>query len=308
MASAEKKQLIVGRFAPSPTGPLHFGSLVAALGSYLLAKQPAGKWLLRMEDLDPPRVVAGAADEMLRLLEQLGFAWDGEVLYQSQRFERYRQVLQQLAEQGLVFACSCSRRELIASAPHAGEDGPIYPGTCRNGAVGKRPERALRLRVLDEELSCVDQVFGLLRQNLQRELGDFVLQRVDGLYAYQLAVVVDDIDSGVNQVVRGADLLSSTPRQSYLYRCLCHPLPDYYHLPLALGDDARKLSKRHGESRIVTQENGSRALWSALQFLGQSPPVELIGAPPHELLAWGLAHFSAAAITPQERRAPVIDD
>ena len=294
----------VGRFAPSPTGPLHFGSLVAALGSYLLAKQAGGRWFLRVEDLDPPRVIPGSADSILRLLNFCGFEWDGKVLYQSLRFDRYRQVLRQLQERELVFACSCSRRELIASAPHSGDDGPIYPGTCRQGPIGQRPERSIRLRVPDHEISCQDLVFGPLRQNLQREVGDFVLQRADGLFAYQLAVVVDDIDSGINQVVRGADLLSSTPRQAYLYQCLQQPLPDYCHLPLALGDDEQKLSKRHGKSAIITAENSRRALWVAFQFLGQQPPDELLGAAGAELLAWGMENFSADRVQTSERRAP----
>lgn len=305
MAAGEQKS-IIGRFAPSPTGPLHFGSLVAAVGSYLLAKQAGGRWLLRMEDLDPPRVVAGAADGMLRLLDRLGFEWDGAVVYQSQRFERYRQVLQQLSERRLVFECSCSRRELVASAPHSGEDGPVYPGTCRNGPVGNRPERALRLLVPDELVICRDLVFGRLQQNLQRELGDFVLRRADGLYAYQLAVVVDDIDSGVNQVVRGADLLSSTPRQCYLYRCLQQLEPTYCHLPLALGSDAQKLSKRHGSTGVVSAAGGGQALWHALDFLGQLPPQELSSAPPRELLQWGLKHFDLRQVRPQSRTAPVL--
>lgn len=295
---------VTGRFAPSPTGPLHFGSLVAALGSYLLAKKTQGSWLLRMEDLDPPRVVPGAADEMLRLLAALAFEWDGEVLYQSQRLERYQQILQELTARQFLFDCSCSRREILASAPHPGEDGPIYPGTCRQGAVGQRSERALRLRVPDEALLWRDRIFGPLQQNLQREVGDFVLRRADGLFAYQLAVVVDDIDSGINQVVRGADLLSSTPRQVFLYRCLQQPLPDYYHLPLALGADAEKLSKRHGRSGLITIENGNRALWAALEFLGQQPPQELIGAAAGEILDWGIANFSASRVAPAEKLAP----
>lgn len=301
---AIKQKSIVGRFAPSPTGPLHFGSLVAALGSFLLAKQAGGRWLLRVEDLDPPRVVPGAADAMLRLLDQLGFEWNGEVVYQSQRYERYRQVLQSLAERRLVFECSCSRRELIASAPHSGEDGPVYPGTCRNGPVGSRPERALRLLVPDELVICRDLVFGHLQQNLRRELGDFVLQRADGLFAYQLAVVVDDIDSGVNQVVRGADLLSSTPRQIYLYQCLHQCEPSYCHLPLALGNDAQKLSKRHGNAGVVSAAGGGRALWHALDFLGQAPPHELCAAPPRELLQWGLEYFDLQQVKPQPQAAP----
>ncbi len=295
---------LVGRFAPSPTGPLHFGSLVAALGSYLLAKQAGGDWLLRVEDLDPPRVVVGSADAILKLLELCGFEWDGEVIYQSQRFSRYQQVLQQLRKRELVFDCSCSRRELIASAPHSGDDGPIYPGTCRRGPVGQRAERSLRLQVPDEEIFCQDLIFGTLRQNLQREVGDFVLQRADGLFAYQLAVVVDDIDSGVNQVVRGADLLSSTPRQVYLYQCLQQSRPDYYHLPLAVGVDGQKLSKRHGKSAIITPENRCQALWAAFCFLGQQPPGELVGASGSEVLDWGLRHFDVARVKTAECLAP----
>lgn len=304
MSFEEQTSPVVGRFAPSPTGPLHFGSLVAALGSYLLARQAGGRWLLRVEDLDPPRVVPGSADQILRLLDLLGFEWDGEVLCQSRRFDRYRQVLQQLQERDLLFDCSCSRRELIASAPHMGEDGPIYPGTCRQGPVGQRLERSLRLRVPDHEVLCRDLIFGSLRQNLQREVGDFVLQRADGLFAYQLAVVVDDIDSGVNQVVRGADLLSSTPRQVFLYQCLQQPVPIYYHLPLAMGADEQKLSKRHGKSAIITPENCRRALWAAFQFLGQQPPGELSGATEAELLAWGVDNFAVTQVEMTERRAP----
>ncbi|WP_303721138.1 tRNA glutamyl-Q(34) synthetase GluQRS [Malonomonas rubra] len=305
MELEKKKSLpVIGRFAPSPTGPLHFGSLVAALGSYLLAKQTGGQWLLRIEDLDPPRVIPGSADDILRSLDLFGFEWDGEVLYQSQRSERYREVLANLQQNHLLFPCSCTRRELIASAPHSGEDGPIYPGTCRQGVVGCRQERALRLRVPDEEIRWRDLIFGELHQNLQREVGDFILQRADGLFAYQLAVVVDDIDSSVNQVVRGADLLSSTPRQAYLYRCLQQPLPVYYHLPLALGDDRQKLSKRHGAAAIITMENRQQALWAALQFLGQSPPKDLAQADVSEQLAWGMEHFSPSAVTKEQQLVP----
>lgn len=295
---------IVGRFAPSPTGPLHFGSLVAALGSYLLARSGGGRWLLRVEDLDPPRVVAGAAEGMIRLLEQLGLEWDGDILYQSRRSERYRQVLEQLCEQQQVFDCSCSRREILLSAPHPGEEGPVYPGLCRQGPVGSRDELAIRLRVEDRAISYHDRLFGLQQQNLQREVGDFVLRRADGLFAYQLAVVVDDIDSGVTQVVRGADLLSSTPRQIYLYQCLQQALPDYYHLPLALGEDREKLSKRHGIPGVVTAENGALALWYALVFLGQPVSLALRSAPAKELLVWALENFSTRHISVEPQLAP----
>ena len=293
---------VIGRFAPSPTGPLHFGTLLAALGSYLQAKCCAGKGLIRIEDLDPPRVVPGAADTMLRLLEQLGFAWDGEIIYQSHRFARYQQVLEQLREQERVFACSCTRREILASAPHPGEEGPVYPGTCREGIRGSRSERAMRLRVPDADIIFRDGISGELKQNLEKEVGDFVLHRADGLFAYQLAVVVDDIDAGVTQVVRGADLLSSTPRQIYLYRCLDTISPDYFHLPLAFGDNDKKLSKRNGDIGLITRGNGANMLWRALDFLNQSPPEELFNAAPAELLCWGRENYHVERIPAENRQ------
>ena len=291
MQTESLENRITGRFAPSPTGPLHFGTLLAALGSFLLARQAGGRWLLRIEDLDPPRVIPGSADEMLAHLERLGFAWDGQVVYQSSRFARYRDILDRLRDNGRVFDCTCSRREILASAPHPGEEGPVYPGTCRNGAVGRRRERSVRLRVMDETICFLDGIQGEQQQNLATQVGDFVLYRADGVYAYQLAVVVDDIDAGVTQVVRGADLLSSTARQIYLYRCLGFAHPAYFHLPLALGEDAEKLSKRHGRAGLVTRENAAELLWFALAFLGQEPPRELRGAAGTVLLDWGVAHF-----------------
>ncbi len=285
-----------GRFAPSPTGPLHFGTLLAALGSYLFAKDSGGHWFVRIEDLDPPRVVPGSADAMLLLLDQLGFEWDGEVIYQSRRYERYREILKKLREQRATFDCNCTRREILASAPHSGEEGPVYPGTCRNGIAGGRSERAVRLRVSDEVICFDDGIMGRHCQNLERDVGDFVLHRSDGLFAYQLAVVVDDIDSGVTQVVRGADLLSSTPRQIYLYHCLGETAPDYFHLPLACDEGGRKISKRYGDFGLVTPENGGELIWRALDFLGQRPPQTLIAAPPSELLQWGRDNFQRRTI------------
>ena len=302
------QRTVVGRFAPSPTGPLHFGTLVAALGSYLIARQAGGRWLLRIEDLDPPRVVPGAADAMLRLLEGLGFEWDGEVVYQSRRSARYRQVLEDLRCEGRVFDCGCSRREILASAPHPGEEGPVYPGTCREGLGEYRSARAVRLRVADERVRFRDGIFGEQAQDLERQVGDFVLYRADGVYAYQLAVVVDDIDAGVTQVVRGADLLSSTPRQIFLYRCLGEEPPEYYHLPLVLGTDAEKLSKRHGHGSLVSKENGGDLLWKALVFLGQSPPEILSRADCAELLAWGCNNFRVAEVRAENRQMLFSDE
>ena len=257
--------------------------------------------MLRIEDLDPPRVIPGSAETMIRILEQLGFEWDGPIVYQSQRYERYQQVLEQLRGQGRVFDCNCTRREILASAPHPGEDGPVYPGTCRNGIRGNRSERAVRLRVTSKNISFSDGVSGRQEQNLETEVGDFILHRVDGLFAYQLAVVVDDIDAEVTQVVRGADLLSSTPRQIYLYQCLDVAVPDYFHLPLAFGENGKKISKRHGDFGLVTVENGSNMLWRALEFLGQSPSEELYHSPSRELLRWGLQNFNPASILPEDR-------
>ncbi|MDO9080688.1 MAG: tRNA glutamyl-Q(34) synthetase GluQRS [Desulfuromonadales bacterium] len=297
--------LPVGRFAPSPTGPLHFGSLLAALGSYLSIRRRGGIWRLRIEDLDPLRTIPGSEDELLRTLESLGLEWDGPLLRQSERFAVYEAALQELAAQGLLFRCSCSRKEILATAPHAGEEGPIYPGTCRQGLRAGQEARALRLRVDNKIISFVDKLYGPYQQNLSLDVGDFVLKRADGLFGYQLAVVVDDGASGITEVVRGADLLASTPRQIYLQRLLGLPTPAYLHLPLALGDDGEKLSKRHG--RYALPADPGRALFSALIFLGQRPPPELRGAPPAELLAWAVTNFNVAAINKENRLSPEVD-
>lgn len=305
-----RRPAVVGRFAPSPTGPLHFGSLVAAVGSYCLARQAGGRWLLRMEDLDSPRVVAGAAEEILRTLEALGFAWDGEILWQSRRGEFYAAALQRLRQKGLIYDCACSRKEILASAPHPGEEGPVYPGTCRQGLPTGRKPRAQRIRVPGEQVCFVDGVFGTTEQCLSHLVGDFVLRRADGLFAYQLAVVVDDAASGVNQVVRGADLLSSTPRQIYLHGCLGTPVPHYLHLPLALSASGDKLSKRHGSLSGAAGELGGRALYDVLRFLGQEVPGELTRAPGAELLAWGVAHFDLGRVptTARPLTTPACED
>lgn len=286
---------VVGRFAPSPTGALHFGSLVTAVGSYCLAKSAGGLWLVRMEDLDGPRVVAGAAQEILRTLEALALHWDKEVLYQSQRTARYEAALERLREGGHIFPCACSRKEVLASAPHRGEEGPIYAGTCRNGLPVGREARAWRMRVPNDTIVFCDCLSGKYRQCLASEVGDFVLRRADGLFAYQLAVVVDDAESGVTQVVRGADLLSSTPRQIYLHQCLGYPVPCYAHLPLVLAPDGEKVSKRHGPVSLAHTEGG-QLIWQALRFLGQSVPQELQSASASEVLAWGVAHFEGERV------------
>ena len=208
-----------GRFAPSPTGPLHFGSLIAAVASYLEAKTCKGQWLLRMEDLDRPREMPGAADVILRTLQAFGFEWDGPVLYQSRRDEAYAAALEKLRQAGFIYGCACTRREIADSAID-GIDGPVYPGTCRGGLPSGKSPRAWRMVTEDRNIAFDDAIQGRLSQNLQRDIGDFVLKRADGLYAYQLAVVVDDAEQGITHVVRGADLLDSTSRQIYLQQML----------------------------------------------------------------------------------------
>jgi glutamyl-Q tRNA(Asp) synthetase len=257
----------VGRFAPSPTGPLHFGSLVAALASYMQARAAKGKWLLRIEDLDLPREQPGAADQILRALERFGFEWDGPVLWQSARLERYRAVLEDLLRRGFAYPCGCSRKELEDSAL-AIDGSRIYPGTCRHGlAPGKSP-RALRLRTHAAPIGFDDLIQGPMQQRVEREVGDFVLKRADGVYAYQLAVVVDDLDQGVTDVVRGADLLDSTARQIHLQRILGAPTPRYAHVPVAVDAAGQKLSKQTGATPIDIADP-ARELARARRFLGQ---------------------------------------
>lgn len=261
-----------GRFAPSPTGPLHFGSLVAAMGSYLDAHQNQGGWLLRMEDLDREREVKGAADDILRTLDAFGFAWDGSVTYQSHRHEVYEEAVAGLRDDGLAYPCSCSRKE-IAETAIAGTEGPIYPGICRSGlTVGKR-ERSIRLLTQDRTIEIQDRVQGRIRQNPGREIGDFVIRRADGYHAYQLAVVVDDARQGITHIVRGADLLNSTPRQCYLQELLGLAQPDYAHLPLAVDSTGRKLSKQYRDAPVDLR-HPLDALLLAFSFLAQEMPPE----------------------------------
>lgn len=297
---------MVGRFAPSPTGPLHFGSLVTAVGSFCLARQAGGRWLVRMEDLDTPRMVPGAAGEILRTLESLGLEWDGEVVYQSRRTAAYEAALEHLRDKGLIFDCACSRKEILASAPHPGEEGPVYAGYCRDGIPSGRRPRALRIRVPEESVCFTDGVFGPAEQHLRSAVGDFVVRRAEGLFAYQLAVVVDDAAAGVNQVVRGADLLFSTPRQIFLHTCLGTPVPRYIHLPLALAPDGQKISKRHGAVSVPGDGEGGGLLWQVLSFLGQAVPGELKRAPAREVLAWGVSCFELQRV-PIEARVVAAD-
>lgn len=278
-----------GRFAPSPTGPLHFGSLVAATGSFLEARTRGGEWLLRMEDVDAPRCSLAAVDEILRALAACGFEWDGEVVWQSRRIDAYAAALERLKAADRVFACACSRRELADSAI-APDGATIYPGTCRAGLVAGRSARAWRLRVGDARVDFDDAVQGRIASDLARETGDFVLLRADGLYAYQLAVVVDDAAAGITHVVRGADLLTSTARQIFLQQCLGLPTPGYAHLPVAVDAAGEKLSKQT-LAAPVDIARPAPALVAALAFLGQRPPAELGAAAVREIWRWAAANW-----------------
>ena len=285
-----------GRFAPSPTGPLHFGSLVAAVGSYLDARAHNGEWLVRMEDVDTPRNVPGAAAGILATLEAYGFEWDGPVLYQSTRFDAYAEALQRLIDSGLVYGCACSRKEIADSGGHPAIDGGLaYPGTCRNGLPAGRSARAWRLRVSKEAIGFVDCLQGAVTQHLESDVGDFVLRRADGLFAYQLAVAVDDEFQAISEVVRGADLLASTPRQIWLQRCLGYATPRYAHLPVASNAAGEKLSKQTLAPPLDSVQAGP-TLVRALAFLGQTVPAELASAPLAEVWVWAHAHWNFADI------------
>lgn len=286
-----------GRFAPSPTGPLHFGSLVAAVGSYLDARKAGGEWLVRMEDLDPPRVARGAADDILRTLEAFGLYWDGEVIYQSRRGEAYRAALEQLRHLDVLYPCNCSRREIADSAV-AAPAGLVYPGHCRDGMRRGRAEHALRVRTDNAPIRFQDRLQGEYGQRLASEVGDFVLLRADGLHAYQLAVVVDDAEQGVTDIVRGADILDSTPRQIYLQRLLGLNTPSYLHLPVAVNERGEKLSKQT-LAPALCPEDPLPLLLKALSFLGQDPPPELRAADLAEFWGWAIDHWSTGKIPPQ---------
>jgi glutamyl-Q tRNA(Asp) synthetase len=280
-----------GRFAPSPTGLLHAGSLTSAVGSYLEARSRGGEWLLRIEDLDTPRMVPGAANEILRTLERFGFEWDGPVVYQSLRQDGYRAALDRLIAAGLAYRCTCSRKDIQAIA-RRGVDGFVYPGLCRAGPRRRQAGGAWRLRVDDQDIAFTDRLQGRYAQRLEHDIGDFVLLRADGFWAYQLAVVVDDAQQGVTDVVRGADLLVSTPRQIHLLRCLGWPVPGYCHLPLLVNAAGEKLSKQT-LAPTVSSAHAARTLTEALDRLGQRPPQQLSLS---ELWDWAKANWQLSSV------------
>lgn len=287
---------VVGRFAPSPTGPLHVGSLVAAVGSWLAAKSRDGQWLLRIDDLDRQRCRQEFEDDILRTLERFELLWDGPISRQSRHEEQYAEAFERLRKMDAVYPCGCSRAEVarLASAPHPGEEIP-YPGTCREGLPPGRAPRAWRVRTKGVVITFDDLCHGRINTLLD-ETGDFVVKRVEGFFAYQLAVVVDDHLTGVNQVVRGDDLLDSTPRQVLLHRMLGWPLPHYCHLPLVTGPGGGKLSKRDNPVSLSAGSvagHESALLVRALEFLGLKVPETSNGASCRELLSWAVGRWCA---------------
>lgn len=286
---------LVGRFAPSPTGPLHAGSLLAALASCLEARSHGGQWLLRMEDVDAPRTQPGAADTILRQMEAFGFEWDGPVLYQSSRLDAYQAVLDALVSAGHAYPCACTRREIADSALLAPDGSHRYPGTCRTGLPPGRTARAWRCRTDDEAIIWQDRIQGLQEERLAASVGDFVLLRADGQFAYQLAVVVDDGWQGVTEIVRGADLLDSTGRQIHLQRLLGLPTPAYAHLPVLTNAAGEKLSKQT-LARPLEPQHAGQELVEALERLGQRPPADLARQELHAIWAWARANWSLARL------------
>ena len=278
-----------GRFAPSPTGPLHFGSLVTAVASYLDARQAGGRWLVRMEDLDPPREQAGAADTILRSLEAHALHWDGEVLYQSQRHDAYSRCLDRLLARRLAYHCQCRRRDIIAM-------GGVYDGRCRRRTEAFDGATAIRLKVNTGSgepgpvITFTDLIQGSCSQQLAAAVGDFIIRRKDGLFAYQLAVVVDDIEQGITHIIRGSDLLDSTARQIFLFRLLGQAEPLYGHIAVVVNKRGQKLSKQTGAAALDDSRAGAN-MGAALRCLNLPPPAELHDAGAAILLQWALQRW-----------------
>lgn len=273
-----------GRFAPSPTGALHLGSLLTAIGSFLHARQQQGRWLVRMEDIDTPRCIAGADQLILQTLQRFELFWDETVCYQSQRLAHYQQALTALENE--LFPCACTRKQTA---------GAIYSGRCRQGLATGESARAWRVRVSDKIVSFTDEIQGNFQQNLATEVGDFVLKRSDGLFAYQLVVVVDDALQQITHIVRGADLLDNTPRQIFLQGLLNYPTPKYTHLPILVDEQGRKLSKQN-HAPAVNSTHPLPLVWQVLSVLGQQPPAFLKQGSLQQLWAWAIAHWDVRKI------------
>lgn len=283
-----------GRFAPSPTGSLHFGSLIAASAAYLDAKANQGEFIIRIEDLDPAREIAGSDKLILKTLEQFGFEWNEPVAYQSKRTDIYQSYLDKLNAKRLIYRCQCSRRQLRAEAQF-GPLGMIYPNHCRQVNVAATNRHAIRLKVCDSTITINDQVFGQISQNLLTDLGDFIIRRSDGNFAYQFAVVIDDALQQISHVVRGSDLLDSTPRQVYIQQCLSLPRPNYLHVPTATDNQRTKLSKQTGATAISSKQ-ANKQLVQVLEFLGQAPPSELEKSSLDDIWHWAIHNWQPKSI------------
>ena len=281
----------IGRFAPSPSGPLHFGSLLAAVASFMQAKHQGGKWLVRIEDIDPPREVAGASDTILQQLEQHGLHWDDNVIYQSNQITHYFEVLADLKTQKLTYHCECTRHRLNLL-------NGIYDAKChklhltdKNTSVRLSIEDSLStIGMKSDKINFCDDIMGSYFQSLTQDVGDFVLRRRDGLISYQLAVVIDDHLQGITEIIRGADLIDSTPRQILLQQCLGYKTPTYGHIPVAKNNLGQKLSKQH-HAKQLPQSNEHKQLWLALDWLQQSPPQELRDSCVNDIINWGISHW-----------------
>lgn len=278
----------IGRFAPSPTGPLHLGSLYTALASYLDARRQNGRWLLRIDDLDTPRNMPGAIPAILDCLQRFGLHWDGDIYYQSQHIDDYLGAITRLKHKDSVYACVCSRKRL-ADFPG------VYPGFCRNLQHPDDPQHALRLKTRDEVLCFDDRLQGSICENQARQHGDFIIKRKDGIIAYQLAVVMDDYNQQVNHVVRGFDLLDSTGRQVFLHRLLDIPQPAYMHVPVIVDSQGNKLSKQT-YAQAVDESRPAAKLFLLLGWLKQSPPPSLRQASVEDILDWAIAHWQPQAL------------
>lgn len=288
----------IGRFAPSPTGPLHLGSLYTALASFLDARSRGGQWLLRIDDLDTPRNVQGATEHILRCLERFELLWDGEIYYQNRQRMRYQALLTDLLQAGQIYACRCSRKQLQPLKP--------YSGRCREAGYPDDERAALRIKTSARAIEFEDACQGFVSQNLADDQGDFIVRRRDQIIAYQFAVVVDDHDQGINHVVRGADLLDSTPRQIHLHQLLGFAVPHYQHLPVIVDHEGHKLSKQTLAAPVDTQ-NPRATIWHLLQLLRQNPPDELQSMRVAEQLQWAINHWQPQPLKKVRAIQPAFD-
>ena len=281
-----QKSAYIGRFAPTPSGPLHFGSIIAALGSYLQARTHHGDWLVRIEDIDQPRAKPGADKKILEQLERLGMYWDDQVVYQSSRTTLYQSALEKLDSENLVFPCSCTRKDVLNKP---------YPGTCRKTTSNNKTNPSYRLITNNKLIKIKDKLQGVYSQRLETDVGDFIIKRADGLFAYHLAVVVDDAEQGVTEIVRGNDLLDSTPCQIYLQQLLGLSTPDYLHLPLAVDNTGNKLSKA-SDAEVANTNDPVITLLQALDFLGQMPPAQLSNSSVEDVMKWATKNWDLKKI------------